>query len=137
MSVSTFVLPDSLSAHEPPEARGVARDAVRLLVSDAESDSHRTFADLPSLLSPGDLIVVNNSATLPAAVRLDRLSVHFSTAREDGTWLVELRRPTLEPYAGGAEGEWLPLPGARRCGCCRGRRRVCGEPLSTATWRAT
>ncbi|MEU4702018.1 S-adenosylmethionine:tRNA ribosyltransferase-isomerase [Nonomuraea dietziae] len=111
MSVSTFVLPDSLSAHEPPEARGVARDAVRLLVSDAGSDSHRTFADLPSLLSPGDLIVVNNSATLPAAVRLDRLSVHFSTAREDGTWLVELRRPTLEPYAGGAEGEWLPLPG--------------------------
>ncbi|MEU7893618.1 S-adenosylmethionine:tRNA ribosyltransferase-isomerase [Nonomuraea sp. NPDC049152] len=106
-----FALPEALSAHEPPEARGVARDAVRLLVSDAEGDSHHTFADLPSLLAPGDLVVVNNSATLPAAVRLDRLAVHFSTAREDGTWLVELRRPSFEPYAGGEPGEWLPLPG--------------------------
>ncbi|WP_371781417.1 S-adenosylmethionine:tRNA ribosyltransferase-isomerase [Streptosporangium subroseum] len=76
--------------------------------------SHRTFADLPSLLEPGDLLVVNNSATLPAAVRLDRLAVHFSTEREDGTWLVELRRrmeTASEPYPGGAGGEWLPLPG--------------------------
>ncbi|MET9338627.1 S-adenosylmethionine:tRNA ribosyltransferase-isomerase [Nonomuraea sp. NPDC003727] len=106
-----FALPDVPAAHEPPEARGVARDAVRLLVSDEAGDSHHTFADLPALLAPGDLVVVNNSATLPAAVRLDRLAVHFSTAREDGTWLVELRRLSFEPYGGGAAGEWLPLPG--------------------------
>ncbi|MGP3962880.1 S-adenosylmethionine:tRNA ribosyltransferase-isomerase [Nonomuraea sp. 3N208] len=110
-----FVLPPGLSAHEPPEARGLARDAVRLMVSrgDLEPEHHR-FGDLPGLLDPGDLIVVNNSATLPAAVRLDRLAVHFSTAREDGTWLVELRRRTSkasEPYGGGEAGEWLPLPG--------------------------
>lgn len=109
-----FALPDALSAHEPPEARGLARDAVRMLVSRGEEVSHHHFTDLPGLLSPGDLVVVNNSATLPAAVRLDRLAVHFSTAREDGTWLVELRRRTgnaTEPYGGGEPHEWLPLPG--------------------------
>ncbi|MER6510208.1 S-adenosylmethionine:tRNA ribosyltransferase-isomerase [Nonomuraea sp. NPDC001636] len=110
-----FALPDDLSAHEPPEARGLARDAVRLMVSRGEAEpAHHRFGDLPGLLDPGDLIVVNNSATLPAAVRLDRLAVHFSTAREDGTWLVELRRRTAkasEPYGGGEPGEWLPLPG--------------------------
>ena len=110
-----FALPPALSAHEPPEARGLARDSVRLLVSDGDREpAHHRFSDLPRLLSPGDLIVVNNSATLPAAVPLDRLAVHFSTAREDGTWLVELRRRTpaaSEPYGGGTPGEWLPMPG--------------------------
>ncbi|MCK2214585.1 S-adenosylmethionine:tRNA ribosyltransferase-isomerase [Actinomadura sp. ATCC 31491] len=110
-----FELPPDLSAHEPPEVRGRSRDDVRLLVSRGDqAPGHHRFRDLPGLLAPGDLIVVNNSATLPAAVRLDRLAVHFSTAREDGTWLVELRRRTArasEPYAGGEPGEWLPLPG--------------------------
>ncbi|MGJ6965073.1 S-adenosylmethionine:tRNA ribosyltransferase-isomerase [Streptosporangium sp. G11] len=128
-----FVLPRELEAHEPPEARGLARDGVRLLVSDRGTGEvgHHAFAELPGLLGPGDLLVVNNSGTLPAAVRLDRLAVHFSTEREDGTWLVELRRrreragfpggavpgepgsaeTAGEPYGGGADGEWLPLPG--------------------------
>lgn len=110
-----FLLPPGLSATEPPEARGMARDAVRLMVSRGDAEpGHHHFSGLPRLLEPGDLIVVNNSATLPAAVRLDRLAVHFSTARNDGTWLVELRRRTSkasEPYAGGEPGEWLPLPG--------------------------
>ncbi|MEV5326521.1 S-adenosylmethionine:tRNA ribosyltransferase-isomerase [Nonomuraea sp. NPDC052634] len=110
-----FSLPPELSAHEPPEARGTPRDAVRLLLTRGDlAPSHHRFHDLPDLLDPGDLIVVNNSATLPAAVRLDRLAVHFSTAEQDGTWLVELRRRAgiaTEPYAGGEPGEWLPLPG--------------------------
>ncbi|MCG5215224.1 S-adenosylmethionine:tRNA ribosyltransferase-isomerase [Streptosporangium soli] len=111
-----FALPPVHEAHEPPEARGLARDAVRLMVSRAGSGEivHGRFTDLPGLLDPGDLVVVNNSATLPAAVLLDRLAVHFSTEHEDGDWVVELRRRTLSgtvPYDGGAAGEWLPLPG--------------------------
>ncbi|MGC5009473.1 S-adenosylmethionine:tRNA ribosyltransferase-isomerase [Streptosporangium sp. DT93] len=100
-----FTLPPELEAHEPPEARGLARDGVRLLVSDRDTGrvAHHTFTDLPDLLGPGDLLVVNNSGTLPAAVRLDRLAVHFSTEREDGTWLVELRR-RREPDGSGAGG---------------------------------
>ncbi|MFI6506138.1 S-adenosylmethionine:tRNA ribosyltransferase-isomerase [Streptosporangium sp. NPDC050855] len=109
-----FVLPGELEARQPPEVRGLARDGVRLLVSDRGTGrvGHHAFTDLPDLLGPGDLLVVNNSGTLPAAVRLDRLAVHFSTEREDGTWLVELRRfPEHGPYRGGTAGEWLPLPG--------------------------
>jgi S-adenosylmethionine:tRNA ribosyltransferase-isomerase len=112
----TFDLPRVREAHEPPEARGLARDAVRLMVTGKDSGAvtHHTFTDLPGLLRPGDLLVVNDSATLPAAVPLDRLAVHFSTEREDGSWLVELRRRTAGttgPYGGGEPGEWLPLPG--------------------------
>ncbi|MEO5877173.1 MAG: S-adenosylmethionine:tRNA ribosyltransferase-isomerase [Streptosporangiaceae bacterium] len=106
-----FALPSSLEAHEPP----AARDCVRLLVSSADGIAHRRFTDLPSLLEPGDLLVVNDSATLPAAVRLDRLTVHFSTpSGSGGLWLVELRTRTgraTTPFAGGTPGAWFPLPG--------------------------
>ena len=69
-----FVLPPEYEAHEPPEARGVARDGVALMVSRRATGeiSHHAFADLPALLLPGDLIVVNTSATLPAAVAVTR-----------------------------------------------------------------
>ncbi|GAA1554087.1 S-adenosylmethionine:tRNA ribosyltransferase-isomerase [Actinomadura kijaniata] len=114
-----FELPASLEAREPPEARGRARDGVRLLVGRRADGqvSHHGFGDLPDLLSPGDLLVVNTSATLPAAVRLDRIAVHFSTplpGGDDRTWLVELRRRAgkgSEPYRGGSPGEWIPMPG--------------------------
>lgn len=89
-----FTLPGELEAREPPESRGIARDAVRMLVSSSHdgSVSHRGFGSLPSYLLPGDLLVVNNSATLPAAVRaLDGRVVHFSGQLPDGCWLVELR----------------------------------------------
>ncbi len=113
-----FVLPAELEAHEPPEARGHARDDVRLLVGrrDTGEVGHHEFRELPGLLGPGDLLVVNTSATLPAAVRLDRLALHFSTPLRDapGVWLIELRLragKATKPYAGGRPGEWFPLPG--------------------------
>ncbi|MUN38088.1 S-adenosylmethionine:tRNA ribosyltransferase-isomerase [Actinomadura litoris] len=115
-----FVLPAALEAREPPEARGRGRDGVRLLVGRRATGevSHHGFGDLPALLDPGDLLVVNTSATLPAAVRLDRISVHFSTPLPGGDgdrlWLVELRRRTGKtslPYGGGCTGEWIPMPG--------------------------
>ncbi|MGH3242488.1 MAG: S-adenosylmethionine:tRNA ribosyltransferase-isomerase [Spirillospora sp.] len=114
-----FTLPTALEAHEPPEARGRTRDGVRLLVSRRATGeiSHHEFRDLPALLTPGDLLVVNTSSTLPAAVRLDRISVHFSTpvpGADDRLWITELRRLTGKaghPYTGGSPGEWIPLPG--------------------------
>lgn len=82
-------------ATEPPEAHGVARDAVRLLVAQPSRISHARFADLGDYLRPGDLLVVNNSLTLPAAVDGFRagngIAVHFSTARAENVWVVELR----------------------------------------------
>ena len=117
-----FDLRPELEAHEPPEARGTTRDDVRMLVSRTASGEvdHHAFADLPDLLLPGDLVVVNNTATLPAAVTLPTvpgaapMSVHFSTAMPEGDWLVELRSGsggTSAPFTGGAVGDQLELPG--------------------------
>ena len=65
-----FELPRALEATAPPEERGVARDAVRLMVAEAAQErvTHAAFSELPSFLTAGDLVVVNVSQTLPAAV---------------------------------------------------------------------
>ena len=94
------VLPQYLEAAEPPEARGLRRDGVRLLVSDIGKDTieHARFFDLPRWLAPGDLLVVNSSGTLKAAVEAisetgDLCELHVSTRLPGGFWTVEVRRP--------------------------------------------
>ncbi|MDT7726256.1 MAG: S-adenosylmethionine:tRNA ribosyltransferase-isomerase [Actinomycetota bacterium] len=106
-----FELPDELSATAPPETRGLARDEVRLLVADSKRVEHGIFADLGSYLRPGDLVVVNTSATLPAAVDATRAGVivHFSTELDDGSWVVELRSAT-GPILDARPGERVGLP---------------------------
>src|ERR1700722_7933244 len=117
-----FALPAELEAHDPPEARGLARDGVRLLVSRraTEEVSHRVFRDLPGLLLPGDLVVVNDTGTLPAQVRAGReLAVHFSTALPDGAWLVELRAikdKISRPNGAGLPAQVFDLPGGAALG---------------------
>ena len=116
MSTIEFTLPAALAAHEPPEARGLTRDGVRLLVGTGSGVTHRRFADLPLLLRAGDVLVVNTSATIPAALAVpDRpLTVHFSTERPDGRWLVEVRQrsdATTRVYHGVLRGERYRLPG--------------------------
>jgi S-adenosylmethionine:tRNA ribosyltransferase-isomerase len=92
-----FVLPRAAEATAPPEARGLPRDGVRLLVARPDGVTHRRFSDLPDLLSPGDLVVVNTSATVPAAVdgrlRGRTSPVHVSGVLDDGSWAVEVRLP--------------------------------------------
>ncbi|MFY0406241.1 S-adenosylmethionine:tRNA ribosyltransferase-isomerase [Solicola sp. PLA-1-18] len=95
---TTFVLPEGLSATGPPEARGLARDEVRLLVARPGGVRHTQFVDLADQLSPGDLVVVNDSATVPAAldvVRPDgrRAVLHVSGPLDDGAPVGELRTP--------------------------------------------
>ena len=110
-AIAEFTLPAELEAHAPPEARGLPRDGVRLLVSRTADATvaHHGFTDLPGVLLPGDLLVVNTSRTLPAAVAAGPdLTVHFSTARPDGSWLVEPRIPAgTSTLPGGDE----PPPG--------------------------
>jgi S-adenosylmethionine:tRNA ribosyltransferase-isomerase len=116
-TVAEFTLPAELEAHAPPEARGLPRDGVRLLVSRAAGGgvAHHGFTDLPGLLLPGDLLVINTSRTLPAAVPAGRdLTIHFSTARPDGSWLVEPRIPAGKssiPHGDEAPPEVIALPG--------------------------
>ncbi|WP_067711035.1 S-adenosylmethionine:tRNA ribosyltransferase-isomerase [Nocardia yamanashiensis] len=101
-----FTLPEELSATRPPEARGLARDEVRMLVCDGGTVTHARFRELPAYLRPGDLVVVNNSAMLSAAVDAryrDRPAVlHFSTRLDSGEWVVEIRDPGGTPWAGPA-----------------------------------
>ena len=112
-----FDLPARLEASEPP----AERDAVRLLAASPSGLEHHDFRDLPDLLQPGDLLVVNTSATLPAALPLGHgRRLHLSTPLpkwggpwpEDGyeRWVVELRRGDA-PDRRGQAGERLILPG--------------------------
>lgn len=125
-----FELPDALVAYEPPEARGVPRDGVRLLVTDPVDDSvrHRTLRDLPDFLRAGDVLVVNASATINAALdgwRVglggaadEMIAVHLSSplpnCNDEGRWVIELRRLTTEgtrPLLDARAGERIRLRG--------------------------
>jgi S-adenosylmethionine:tRNA ribosyltransferase-isomerase len=130
-------VPQELSAREPAEQRGRGRDrdAVRLLVSRGVEVWHHAFVELPRLLRAGDLLIVNTSPTLAAAVdgRIGhaRVVVHFSTCGDDGRWAVELRDPdgtgTTRARAGGPAGTEVRLPA--------GVRLVLGEPVGAGSER--
>jgi S-adenosylmethionine:tRNA ribosyltransferase-isomerase len=106
-----------LEATAPPEHR----DEVRMLVTYRESRRlvHTRFRDLPDFLAPGDLLVVNTSATLPAAVPAqrtsgDQIELHLSTPQpsaEAGRWVVELRRDGTKFKLSRAETLRLPAGG--------------------------
>jgi S-adenosylmethionine:tRNA ribosyltransferase-isomerase len=94
--------PELLDASAPPERRGIARDAVRMLVTQrtARTHTHARFFELPSFLRSGDLVVVNDSATLPAALAATRvngesLALHVATKIDSRVWLAEPRAPVL------------------------------------------
>lgn len=100
-----FALPPGVVAAIPPERRGIARDEVRLLVSSVQGIEHTRFRELPTYLNSGDLVVVNTSATLPAALEVTRLTqpralMHVAGELDDGSWVVELRRPRNDGPAG-------------------------------------
>lgn len=115
--ITRYSLPPGSEATAPPERRGVPRDGVRLLVARPGVVEHRRFHDLPDLLESGDLVVVNTSATLPAAVDGQRADgrhavLHVSTALDQDDWVVELRRPEGNgPDLTVHEGETVRLPG--------------------------
>ena len=136
-----FVLPPELEAHEPPESRGTSRGDVRLLVTDARRGvRHARFSDLPDVLATGDLLVLNDSKTYPAAVTAvresgDTIALHIATLdpfaangsdRETtAPWsgLVLAASPGGSPHA----GERVMLPGgarARFLGLHRASRRM-------------
>lgn len=118
MPATAFTLPPGREATAPPEARGLSRDGVRLLVARPDGVRHRHFRDLPDLLEPGDVVVVNTSGTRPAALDAlsptgRRLPMHVATILDDGQWVVELRRPDGRgPDTSHSAGDRLRLPGA-------------------------
>ena len=122
MNALAFELPAALEAQQPAESRGLARDAVRLMVASRSDGSiaHTSFNELPRFLTAGDLLVLNVSATLPAAVGARRrdgsaVRVHFATRAPhlpDPWFVVELRGADgSRPAHGARGGERLRLAG--------------------------
>jgi S-adenosylmethionine:tRNA ribosyltransferase-isomerase len=115
--MSAVDVPLALEAHEPPEVRGEGRDDVALLVARRHDLDlvHARFRELPRFLSAGDLLVVNVSATLPAALETrlggKPLQLWLSTPTPDGTWLVELRTSDRRPFPRPPLPARLELPG--------------------------
>jgi S-adenosylmethionine:tRNA ribosyltransferase-isomerase len=115
-----FELPPGLEAGEPPEARGLARDEVRLMVSYSENNRvvHTQFRQIGNFLDAGDLLVINTSGTMNAALRVTRadgrpLELHLSTHLPADLWVVEVRIPqekATAPFYDVTVGEILHLP---------------------------
>ena len=129
----------SRSASQPPEARGLTRDGVRLLAATPDGLVHARFRDLPRFLAPGDLLIVNTSATLAAALPAQRaggraVTVHLSNQLDNGTWLVELRQGQAGPrrLSDGVPGEVITLPG----GGSLTLLRPYPDPAATRIWEA-
>lgn len=148
----SFDRPTDLFASQPSEIRGHSRDDVRLMVSNEDgTNTHLAFNDLPALLKPGDLLVVNESATLPASLpatsRLGNIRLNLSTRFADDFWIAE---PRWSPAGPGPlpleEGEDLqigdatakllkPYPGIPRLWLTRFNRSAAtlmeshGEPI--------
>lgn len=142
-----FVLPPELEASEPPEARGLARDAVRLIVSYREDDriEHARFRDIGRFLRAGDLLVINTSGTMNAALlghRADStaLELHLSTHLPDGLWSVELRLPqdgATVPLLTAQAGESFTLPEGGSVQLQRPYAPSTASAGSVRLWRAT
>jgi S-adenosylmethionine:tRNA ribosyltransferase-isomerase len=96
----TFAVPPRNEASTTPERSGLRRDGVRLLVTDRKTGQSRDagFPDLPVFLAPGDLVVVNDSATIAAALTARHadggaFALHLSTRIADDLWVAEPREP--------------------------------------------
>ena len=106
-----FTLPSRLEAHEPAELRASGRDDVRMLVSQGDgSVEHAHFRELPRFLAAGDLLVLNTTATVPAALTAlrengDEIALHWSTSLPGGLAVMEPRKVQ------GRAGETLTIPG--------------------------
>jgi S-adenosylmethionine:tRNA ribosyltransferase-isomerase len=118
--MTAVTAPGLRAAQEPPETRGSGRDDVAMLVVDPHDGSlvHARFRDLPRFVSAGDLLVVNTSATLPAALpgRLEggAVQLRLSTPGDHGSWIVELRTGDGAPLRSPLAGARVELPGGAR-----------------------
>jgi S-adenosylmethionine:tRNA ribosyltransferase-isomerase len=146
-----FELPPELEASAPPEARGLRRDEVRLMVS-YRSDNrviHTRFHDLGTFLDAGDVLVINTSGTMNAALAATRadgtaLELHLSTHLPADLWVVEARLPdgtATQPFYDIELGETLRLPAGATATLHTPYRAVASSWTSSASrnrlWIAT
>ena len=116
----TFLLPAELSAKEPPERRGIARDGVRLMTINRNSGEvqHSRFNGISEFLRPGDLLIFNTSRTLPASLEgcdtrsvkppayrnIDKcVEIRLAQHLPDDSWLALLLCQQGNPFACGLQ----------------------------------
>jgi len=111
LNIAILQAPTLLDAVAPPERRGLQRDEIRMLWTDRKTGAHAhaSFRDLPTILRKGDILVVNDSATVPAAIVGERangtnVTIHVATMIDRRIWMVEPRGSVVS-------GEELSLPG--------------------------
>jgi S-adenosylmethionine:tRNA ribosyltransferase-isomerase len=120
-----FSLPPELEASAPPEARGLRRDQVRLMVSNYSTDhvEHTRFYNFHKFLNEGDVVVINTSRTRNSALLATRsdgtlLELHLSIHFDDDLWTVEVRSMDeagkTKHFEDVHPGETLSLPGSAR-----------------------
>jgi len=149
---TVFRVTDDLTADAPAETRGLGRDGVRLLVASEPTPGevrveHTTFAAIGTHLAPGDVLVVNNSATVAGEVDgrvagRGAVVVHVATELDDGTWVVELRTApdAAHPVLDAVEGDVVELAsGGPRLRLDSPYPRPDSSPTGHGTrlWRAT
>ncbi|MDI3305923.1 MAG: tRNA preQ1(34) S-adenosylmethionine ribosyltransferase-isomerase QueA [Acetobacteraceae bacterium] len=109
-----FELPERLIAQQPARPR----DAARLLVVRPEGLEDRGVRDLPGLLEPGDVMVVNDTQVIPARLRARRgnaaLEILLNRAEDGGIWQALVRnarrlRPGDSVVIEGAPGLSVPV----------------------------
>lgn len=115
-----FDLPQELEASEPPEARGLKRDEVGLMVSYISNNRivHTQFRQIVDYLEAGDVLVINTSGTMNAAIEGVRMNgeiieLHLSTRLPSNDWVVELRSledGSTKPFYEAEPSEIITLP---------------------------
>ncbi|WP_421382272.1 S-adenosylmethionine:tRNA ribosyltransferase-isomerase [Bacillus salacetis] len=85
-----FEVPQSLNAKIPAERRGRGRDDVRLMIMNGEKVHHERFSSLPDFLEEGDLLIFNNSRTIPAVLKAAacnrEVEIRLSRQLDDNRW---------------------------------------------------
>jgi len=110
-----FHLPEELIAQEPPCERAGARMLTLDRATGAWADRH--FRDLPSLLRPGDLLVLNDSRVIPARLFAHRVGLHTQVQHKTTGRVQVLLAEQLSPW------EWKVLVRP-------GRKVLTGEQLT-------
>jgi len=143
-----FVLPSELEAQTPPERRGVRRDHVRLMVLDSGSGAvaHSRFDRIGDYLRPGDLLVLNDSRTIPALLQGvtpagEAVEVRLARQESSDSW-----EALLLPHGGDHAGSTLQFAAGLRATVLERRAGVpwlwrlrfdrAGQDLLDAIYRA-
>ncbi len=114
-----YHLPKNLECSIPTEIRGINRDEVRLMISNISTDNvqHDTFKNIVDYLNEDDVLVVNTSGTIKAAIPAKNknntfLQIHLSTQLKNKKWVAELREISennTQRYFGGQPNEIIEL----------------------------